>query len=221
MKYSTQTVDETNYAELIALLVERDQDLKHVIAILGEPPIWIRPPGFSTLIHIILEQQVSIASALAAFERLKITLTEITPQSFLRLTDDELKIIGFSRQKTLYARNLANAVATGNLDLAVLENLPDDKVKTELIKLKGIGNWTADVYLLMCLRRADAFPAGDLGIIIAAQKLKNLTVRPTTEELQKIAENWRPWRGVATRILWHFYLNQNKFDNKNLVARSV
>lgn len=212
MKDSIQIIDRANYSELIKQVIERDEDLAGVVAILGEPPIWIRPAGFPTLIHIILEQQVSIASALAAFERLKIRLGEITAENFLTLTDEELKNIGFSRQKTAYARNLATAVVTDVLDLSSLENLPDEAVKTELVKLKGIGQWTADVYLLMCLRRADAFPIGDLGVVVGTQKLKNLATRPTADELLTVGENWRPLRAVATRILWHFYLNQNKFN---------
>ena len=177
-----------------------------VVKTLGEPPIWIRPAGFPTLIHLILEQQVSISSALAAFKRLQLRLGEITPASFFALADKELRAIGFSRPKMLYIRNLANAIVMGELDLAALEHLPDEIVKAELTKLKGIGRWTADVYLLMCLRRTDAFPVGDLGAIMGAQKLKNLTDRPTAEELERMAEAWRPWRAVATRILWHFYL---------------
>ncbi len=210
MSKNFQTLNQTNYSDLISLLTKRDADLARVVKTLGEPPIWIRPAGFSTLIHIILEQQVSISSALAAFERLRLRLGEITPDGFLALSDEELRAIGFSRQKTLYTKNLATAIVTGELDLNALENLPDELVKAELIKLKGIGRWTADIYLLMCLRRTDAFPVGDLGVIVGAQKLKQLKTRPTSEELETMAEAWKPWRAIATRILWHFYLNQNK-----------
>ncbi len=206
MNNDFQILNQTNYSALISLLIERDADLARVVKTLGEPPIWIRPAGFPTLIHIILEQQVSISSALAAFERLRMRLGEIAPNGFLALSDEELRAIGFSRQKTLYTKNLATAIVTGELDLNALENLPDELVKAELIKLKGIGRWTADIYLLMCLRRTDAFPVGDLGVIVGAQKLKQLPARPTSEELETMAEVWKPWRAIATRILWHFYL---------------
>jgi DNA-3-methyladenine glycosylase II len=207
MNNDFETISENNYADLIRLLIERDKDLAGVIETYGKPPIWIRPAGFPTLIHIILEQQVSISSALAAYERLKLRLGEITPSRFLTLTDEELRSIGLSRQKTLYTKNLANAIVNGELDLNALESLPDDAVKAELTKLKGIGRWTADVYLLMCLRRTDAFPVGDLGVIVGMQKLKNLLHRPTSEELEIMSEAWKPLRAVATRILWHFYLS--------------
>ena len=211
MKHDFELLDQTNYSPLISLLIKRDQDLARVINTLGEPPIWIRPDGFATLLHIILEQQVSISSALAAFQRLQMRLGEITPERLIELSDEELRTIGFSRQKTLYTKNLARAIVAGELDLNSLAILPDALVTAELTKLKGIGRWTADVYLLMCLRRRDAFPVGDLGVIVGAQKLKHLAHRPTPEELETMAEPWRPLRAVATRILWHFYLNQNKF----------
>lgn len=200
---------EENYQDFIRILCERDRDLRNVVEKFGEPPIWIRPVGFSTLVHIILEQQVSIASARAAFEKLKRAVGErFTPELILRLTDDDLKSFGFSRQKIYYTRNLASAILAGDLNLEALENLPDEAVKQELIKLKGIGSWTADVYLLMCLRRADAFPAGDLGIIIGTQEVKNLERRPTLKELESIAAAWKPLRAIAARIIWHHYLSQ-------------
>lgn len=209
MKNPIIIIDEINYPDFVEIVCSRDADLRRVVDDFGIPPIWIRPTGFPTLVHIILEQQVSLASARATYERLKLKIGDnFTPEDFLLLTDDDLKSFGFSRQKTLYIRNLANAVASGELNLNELEKLGDDDVKNELIKLKGIGRWTADVYLLMCLRRADAFPTGDLGLIVGAQTVKNLLERPDASKLLAMSELWRPYRAVATRVIWHYYLSK-------------
>lgn len=210
MKNRNQThiITDENFSELVVALAKRDVDLASVVEKYGEPPQFVRPPGFATLVFIVLEQQVSMASARAAFERLQIWLGTVTPENFLTLDDAELKQIGFSRQKTLYCRELAKAVAEKTLDLASLEFLPDEAVKSELTKIKGIGRWTADIYLLMCLRRADAFPIGDLGVIVGAQKLKKLEQRPTADQLEEISSVWKPYRAVATHILWHYYLSE-------------
>lgn len=206
-------LDETNYSSALQILSAKDAILHRVIERCGTPPIWIRPAGFAALIHILLEQQVSIASALASFEKLQRYLSgKITPETLLELSDSEFKNCGFSRQKILYAREIAAAIIEKRLNLDDLENLSDDAVKTELTKIKGVGRWTADIYLLMCLRRADAFPVGDLGVVIGIQKLKNLETRPTAEELEKIGGSWKPYRAVATRIIWQFYLNQKLFN---------
>jgi DNA-3-methyladenine glycosylase II len=152
---------------------------------------------------------VSLASARSAYEKTKQKLgANFSPASFLRLADDELKSLGFSRQKTAYSRNLANALVSGDLDLNALERFQDEAVVNELTKLKGIGRWTADIYLLMCLRRADVFPVGDLGLIVGAQTVKSLPERLTGERLNTLGEQWRPLRAVATRIIWHYYLNK-------------
>lgn len=209
MSTAILTLTERNYLPNVAAAAALDADLARIVKGYGAPPIWFRPAGFQTLIHIILEQQVSLASAKAAFERTKQKLgDDFAPADFLKLSDAELRQLNFSRQKTVYSRNLANAVATGALDLARLETLPDDAVKSELMKLKGIGRWTADVYLLMCLRRADAFPIGDLALIVGVQTVKELPERPVAIELEAIGEAWRPLRAVATRIIWHYYLKK-------------
>ena len=204
-----QILDEQNFKEAVALLVERDKDLRGIIEKHGEPHFFARAAGFPTLVHLILEQQVSLASAKATFERTKEKLNNnFNPDNFLRLSEAELKQLGYSRQKSVYSRNLAQAVSSNALDLNRLEVMPDEAVKSELIKLKGIGNWTADVYLLMALRRADAFPVGDLGLIVGVQHLKELSGKPSSAELEAIGELWRPFRAVATRIIWHLYLKE-------------
>lgn len=204
---------ETLSAEKLALicseLSDADSDLAFIFETYGVPPLWEREPNFATLVHIILEQQVSLASALSAYNKLKETLGgEITPEKVLRLSDEEMKAAYFSRQKTIYARELAKAILSGNLDLQSLQTMPDEQAKIELKKIKGIGDWTADIYLLMALLRADVMPKGDLALHIAWQKLKNLEHRPGADEFLAIAEKWKPRRAVAARLLWHFYLSK-------------
>ncbi|HLL14721.1 MAG TPA: hypothetical protein VK388_06635 [Pyrinomonadaceae bacterium] len=190
----------------------RDRDLALVFAEFGTPPEWFREPGFPTLVHIILEQQVSLASARAAFARLLAVASPLTPVRFLALDDAELRGAGFSRQKTLYGRHLARAVADGELNLGALGEMDDAEVKAELTKVKGIGAWTADIYLLMSLGRPDAWPAGDLALAVAMQEVKRLPARPAPVELAAIAEAWRPWRAVGARLLWNYYLNRRATD---------
>ncbi len=189
-------------------LSARDPDLAEVVERHGPPPLWARDPGFPTLVLLILEQQVSLASAKAAFDRLVAAVGTLTPTSFLPLDDVQLRAIGFSRQKTGYARDLAGALLDGSLDLASLGALADDEVRAVLTRLRGIGAWTADVYLTMALRRPDAFPSGDLALLVAAQRVKGLEARPTPFELETLAEPWRPYRAAGARILWHSYLSE-------------
>jgi DNA-3-methyladenine glycosylase II len=189
-------------------LADRDPDLAQILEVLGPPPMWAREPGFPTLVHIILEQQVSLASARAAYDRLLVAATPLTPGGFLKLDDARLKAIGFSRQKTAYGRHLARAIVEGQLDLEALEAMDDAAARSALIQIKGIGPWTADIYLLMALRRPDVWPSGDLALVAAVQRIKGLASRPTPEEMDAHGEHWRPWRAVAARLLWHYYLSR-------------
>jgi DNA-3-methyladenine glycosylase II len=191
----------------LADLTARDPRLARIVADYGPPPLWAREPGFPTLVHIILEQQVSLASARAAFDRLLSIASPLTPERFLELDDATLKAAGFSRQKTRYSRALAAAILSGELDLNALDGLDDHAVYAELTQVVGIGRWTADIYLLMALCRPDAWPAGDLALAIAARHALGLAATPGTAELAAIGEAWRPWRAVAARVLWHFYLS--------------
>ena len=199
-------LDAHNLAHGLKFLTERDRDLARIVEEYGPPPMWWREPGFSTLIHIILEQQVSLASAQAALNRLLVLANPLTPQRFLELTDAELKAAGFSRQKIVYGRHLAAALLEGRLNLAGFGEMDDRMVKAELLKIKGIGAWTADIYLLRVLGRTDAWPSGDLALAVAAQSVKRLPQRPTPLELEALSAPWRPWRAVAARLLWHHYL---------------
>ncbi len=186
-----------------------DPCLGRVYETYGIPPLWDRPPGFATLLQIILEQQVSLASAKACFDKLA-SRVEVTPGNLLMLGDDELKAVGFSRQKTAYARHLAEAVLDARIDLDGLHHLPDSEVKAELIKLKGIGEWTSDIYLLMALLRPDVMPRGDIALHAAYQKLAEADKRPDSDEFVIMAEKWQPFRSVAARLLWHFYLSERR-----------
>jgi DNA-3-methyladenine glycosylase II len=204
LKPATLTAE--SLTEGLRSLAERDADMARLLAELGAPPTWFREPGFPTLVHIILEQQISLASARAAFTRLLSVAAPLTPQNFLALDERQLKQVGFSRQKIIYARHLAQLISDGQLNLQALDALDDAGVKAELTKVKGIGAWTADIYLLMALRRPDAWPVGDLALAVAVQKVKRLAVRPAPGELAAIGEAWQPWRAVAARLLWHYYL---------------
>jgi DNA-3-methyladenine glycosylase II len=201
-----ETLNEKKLVSICEKLSEKDKDLAYIFETHGMPPLWKREANFATLIHIILEQQVSLASALSAFNKLSERLGKITPEKVSSLSDEELKSCYFSRQKTVYARELAKAVLSGSLDLKSLGKLPDAQVKIELKKIKGIGDWTSDIYLLMALLRADVMPKGDLALHVAYKKLKKLERAPTSDEFQIIAEKWKPFRAVAARLLWHFYL---------------
>jgi DNA-3-methyladenine glycosylase II len=201
-------LSEDFFASAVAELAQRDLDLAAVVEKYGRPPLWVREPGFPSLVYIILEQQVSLASARAAYQRLVAATKPLTPPRFLRLSETELKTIGFSRQKALYTRLLAEALDRGHFDLRHLHDLHDDSARKMLIALKGIGQWTADIYLLSALRRPDIWPIGDLALATAVQEVKRLRKRPSPERLEKMSAPWRPYRAVAARLFWHAYLSK-------------
>ncbi len=205
-----KTLSEVNLPEICLELSKMDSDLAQVFKTYGTPPLWAREANFATLIHIILEQQVSLASALSAFNKLKEKLEEVTPENVLKLRDEELRECYFSRQKTLYTKELASAIVEGNLDLEKLKELSDEEVKTHLKKIKGIGDWTSDIYLLMALLRSDVMPKGDLALHAAYQKITQSKTRPNSDEFQIIAQKWKPYRAVAARLLWRYYLSAKK-----------
>ena len=175
----------------------------------GPPPLWDRETGFATLLQIILEQQVSLASAKACYDKLCRRVGVVTPENLLASSDAELKADGFSRQKTAYARHLSEALLEKRIDLDSLTRLTDSDVKVELIKLKGVGEWTSDIYLLMAMLRPDVMPKGDVALHTAWHKLSG-GPRPTSDEFLVIAERWKPYRSVAARLLWHFYLSEKR-----------
>jgi len=189
----------------LAHLGRADTDFARAIEEVGPPPPRSRPAGFLGLLHVIVAQQVSTHAAKAISARLDQALTEKTPEAFLELTDADLRAIGFSRQKVVYGRDLAAAFLDGRLSMPRLRRQSDDDVIAAITSVKGLGVWSAEVFLLFSLRRPDVLPAHDLGLIVAAQRMKRLKERPSPQELHAIAEPWRPYRSYAARMLWHYY----------------
>ena len=191
-------------------LAARDKLLAAIHANHGDPPLWRRASGFSTLVHIILEQQVSLKSAKAMLVRLEGAVQPFTPERFIELGDTYLRRLGVTRQKSAYVLHLSSSIVSGELSFTRLARMSDDDARGALTRIKGIGSWSADVYLLMAMRRADIWPAGDLALAVAMKELKGLPHRPGPIELEKLAERWRPHRAVAARMLWQYYLGHKK-----------
>lgn len=187
-------------------LAGRDKDLASILERFGPPPLWARRPGFPTLVKIILEQQVSLASAASIFSRLQKNVIPFHPARMIELGEVHLKSQGLTRQKISYCLHLAQSLHDKHLNLSRLGRMSDDEVKAALMEVKGIGSWSADVYLLMALGRADIWPAADLALAVAVSNLKRLQGRPNPNQLIEIAEPWRPFRSVAARMLWQYYL---------------
>ena len=204
-----KTLTSTSLRRFSKVLADSDQYLARIYEAYGPPPLWDREPGFATLLNIILEQQVSLASAKACFDKLTNHLGGVTPEGLLALNDAELKRIGFSRQKAVYGRHLSEAVIEKRIDFEDLHRLTNAEVKSELIKLKGVGEWTSDIYLIMALLRPDVMPRGDIALHTAWHELSS-EPRPTSDEFLVIAERWKPYRSVAARLLWHFYLSERR-----------
>ena len=200
--------DKNNFLSLCDSLAERDKDLKNIIIQFGYPPLWSRTPSFATLIHIILEQQVSLASAKAAFLKLESAIGHITPEKILQLSDEEMKACYFSRQKTKYAKHLAEVILNGKLNIDALQTLPDNAVRTELKKVKGIGDWTVDVFLMMVLHRNDCFATGDIALMKSIKEVKGLVPLTSKAEILLITETWKPYRTLAAFLLWHAYIRK-------------
>lgn len=203
-----EALSEATLMDAVAELAARDRDLADIVGRFGPPPMWERPAGFATLVHLVLEQQVSLASAQAAFDRLEAATNPLTPERFLELDDRELLEIGFSRQKARYARGLAAGIRDGRVDLDDLGGFGDEAAYRSLVALTGIGPWTASVYLLMVLRRPDIWPAADIALATAVAEVKGLASRPDVGEMENLGTAWRPWRSVAARLFWHDYLSR-------------
>jgi len=221
MRLSTTTpkaLTEVSVGTAAKLLAQRDSDLASILYKLGPPPLWARPAGFATLVKIILEQQVSLASAASLFARLKKNTTPFRPARMIELGEAHLKSLGLTRQKTSYCLHLAESINDKRLRLAQLSQMSDADVKASLMQIKGLGAWSAEVYLLMVLRRPDIFPATDLALISAVTELKRLPIRPNPNQLLEMAETWRPYRSVAARMLWQYYLAKRSTGKKRAAA---
>ena len=191
--------------EAIAFLVEKDAVFKALHVQYGNPLVPTRPEGFQTLVKLILEQQVSLESARACYVKIENALGEVTPQLILSASDEVLRACGVSRQKSSYLKNLAEAILNKELVLETLSEKHPDDVRNELIQVKGIGHWTIDVYLMFCLQSPDIFPIGDIALV---NTLKELYGCNDKAEMLSLAENWRPYRSMATYFLWHHYLQK-------------
>ncbi len=201
-----------NRASLLAgvhELTARDRHLARIVEEYGPPPLWARPRGFPTLVRIILEQQVSLASAASLYTRLDLHLGgEVTPARVLSPGERALLSLGFTRQKARYVVGLAAQLESGSVSLERVARLPDAEAGAALMQIPGIGPWTAGVYLLMALRRPDVWPPGDLGLHKSMAEMRGLSAVPASDEAAEFAMRWRPWRAVAARLLWHSYLSR-------------
>ena len=197
-------------AEGARALSRRDPDLAALFARNGIPPMWGRQPGFRTLVHIVLEQQVSIVAARSLFRRVRDELGDMTPELVVERGVLGLHRLGLTRQKASYCHALAQAVMDGSLSLSGIARGDDIAGRSALQQLRGIGPWSADIYYLMALRRPDVWPVGDLALAVALAEVKRLRVRPDTSRQLALSAAWAPWRSVAARLLWHYYLTTRR-----------
>jgi DNA-3-methyladenine glycosylase II len=186
-------------------LFKIDKLFSEITKIYGYPPNWTRPQGFISLCRIILEQQISIASANAHYQKLKTYLDEFTPETIIKLTNDEMRSCQISRQKATYLRELSAAVINGSVDLDDFPKLGEAEVRKQLTGIKGIGDWTADIYLMFCLQSKDIFPIGDIAVL---NTVKELTDAKTRDSILLLSEKWKPYRSLSAYFFWHYYLSK-------------
>lgn len=208
----TMALTSRTLAEAAKALAARDRCLASIYKIHGVPPMWARGPGFPTLLRIVLEQQVSLVSARAMFARLKSHIEPFTPEGFIDSGEAYLRSLGVTRQKAHYCVQVAQAFTDGRLDR--LGRLNDEDAQSTLLSIKGVGPWTANIYLLMALKRPDIWPDGDVALATAVGNLRKMKTRPSFTHLNEIAEAWRPFRSVAARMLWQYYLAER--DGKKI-----
>jgi DNA-3-methyladenine glycosylase II len=189
----------------IKWLLERDKIFIAIHELYGPPPGWRRPQGFTTLCQVILEQQVSLPSAKAHFNKLNAFLPDFTPEEILKLSPGEMRNCHLSKQKAGYLQALSSAILEKRLDLTILPDLPVEISREQLKGIKGIGDWTVDIYLMFCLQVKDIFPSGDIAVINAAREL---TGAGSKNEILEHAASWKPYRSLATYFLWHYYLSK-------------
>ncbi|UOK43550.1 MULTISPECIES: DNA-3-methyladenine glycosylase family protein [Flavobacterium] len=189
----------------IAHLLKNEDKFQKIVALYGEPTFVQRPPGFETLCLLILEQQVSIDSAKATFNKIKHKLPDFLPETLLACSDEDFRACGVSRQKTAYLKALSQAVTDKTLDVESLSFKEPEEIRDELIKIKGIGHWTIDVYLMFCLQSPDIIPLGDIAVVNTIKELFDIHEK---EAMATYAENWKPYRSAATFFLWHYYLKK-------------
>ena len=191
--------------ESLIVLTQKDDVLKRIISEFGLPIIQKREEGFASMCHIILEQQVSIASAKAAFEKLVHLVGKVDPFTIHNATDEDLRSCGISRQKTIYLKDVAQRVIRKELSFSSLPMKTEQQIRNELIQIKGVGNWSIDVYLMFCMQSQDIIPLGDIAIKNTLIELYNCQ---SEEEMLAVSSNWKPYRTLASFIIWHYYLKK-------------
>ncbi len=206
--------EEPDLKKGLAYLEKVDDDLAKAVQIIQPIPSRSQPPGFEQLTKIIVEQQVSLASAAAIWKRMTAAISPFNPDTVLTFTETQLRGLGLSKQKAVYCHALAEDITSKSLSLDDLHHLNDLDVEATLTSVKGIGRWTAEIYMIACLNRQDIWPAGDVALKIALQHLKNLEIRPSMDEMDHYSENWRPYRTVAARILWRYYADIVQADRR-------
>ncbi len=204
-EYSVNIIDEDVIRLGLDQLAVKDKYLAAGLELVGYPHPRIRPHGFATLLNIIVGQQISVKAAASILGRLHDIMAENTAAALLDLTIDEIRSAGMSLRKAEYATGVAKAIVSGELDIAALPLMDDKAVINELIKLRGIGRWSGEIYAMFSLGRHDIFPADDIALQEAFRRLKLLDNRPTGKEIRQLTENWAPWRSVGALFLWHYY----------------
>jgi DNA-3-methyladenine glycosylase II len=207
-------LDAANLRKAMRHLARVDTDFARAIKEVGHPELRVVPSGFGGLMRSIVGQQVSVHAARSIWLRLEALLPSMEPAEFLQLSDEQLRSVGLSNAKMKYGRSLASDIVEGRIDFGRLAELDDAAAVAMLTQAKGIGPWTAEIYLMFAHGRPDIMPGLDLGLVIAAQHLKRLRKRPDAKRLLKIAESWRPWRSAAALLLWHYRRNMPDWSKK-------
>jgi len=189
----------------LRLLASRDAQVAAALERFGFPELRRRPPGFEALLRAIVAQQISTHAAASIWKRIEAAVTPLTPEAYRAAADETMRACGLSRQKLSYMRSLAELVASGEVPLDALDTLDDEDAIAQLVKIKGIGRWTAEIYIMFALGRRDVWPADDLGLMVGMQRIKQLRKRPDRKRMLRLGEAWRPWRSAASHLLWHYF----------------
>lgn len=198
-------LDQQQIDNALQQLALQDDDVARGLVLVGTPPPRIRPSGFPTLLSIVISQQLATSAAAAIRQRVEALLGEITPQRFLAVEDQALRDVGLSWRKIEYGNGLARAIDEETLDLQKLRELSDNEAIKAITALRGFGRWSAEIYLMFSLNRPDIFPADDLALLVALQRLKGLEEKPTPKQARQLIEHWAPWRSAGSLFLWHYY----------------
>ena len=206
-------MNQSEIAQALKEIAKIDRDVKQAVKIIGLPTPRTQPAGFETLVQTIVAQQLSTKAADAIMQRVKKLLPDMTPNEVLRKRKQTLRNAGLSERKVEYIQGLAKSITQGTFNLKGLNKMRDQDAITEMTKLRGFGEWSAEIYLMFSLKRTDIFPANDLAIQVALQNLKNLDQRPTAKAARSLVENWAPWRSAGSLFLWHFYKHSTNKKN--------